>query len=408
MNSDEIKHKPEAFYDPIWDVVRECQEDPREHKIELITGQIRYPSGAVTSDAVMQAARLEQQDMRDFASVPAEGDTDKLAQLLEFISPSLSMTRPMALHTPGATGGLFATLSWLKHSCGIGKMYLSDPTWPNHIHIAETIGIEQLRYDFSEPDSDRRNKNTVKDLAAIQGGECVIFQPCCHNPTGQSLSDETWETLANHIARVGAVALFDASYIGWSGDGIERDIWPVKLFVERGCAVIMILSGSKLFGLYSARIGAAFIFNFKTPKLNAALVQANAVIRAAWTSPNAFGLSIISRVLSDKALCKRWDDEMRNVKSRMESDRKTLADLLDRFGRESDTVRKGKGVFAILPFSQSEIRRLKNEFGVYLLENGRMSFGRLFTDNQRQRLWESLAMVAAKSSLDEPAVVKLH
>jgi len=362
------------FYDPIWDLVREYEADERPSKREFLTGQLLLSDRSVTSSLVKQSAQVALGKMVDFAALLPEGNHTQLENFLKFLSPLLFLESHLSLQSCGATGGLFLAMSWLRGLKMLERVFISDPSWENHRHILDMLDANIIPF----PVDMKHVIGYERMLAKISAGDAVLLQPCCHNPTGQSYSDEEWDSVAENIAASNSTVVFDASYLGF-GDGITVDIRPVEKLVEKGCTVILVVGCSKLFGIYSERVGCVYIFN-ATNKMLSGSAGMIGIIRGAYSSPPSFGLSIIDElIISDKSRI-TWMQELDLLRDRMNRMRRYLADKLHEIGFDAPQLRLGKGPFAILPITKGQISKLKTEFGVYLLENGRISFARILNE----------------------------
>src|SRR5690606_11369134 len=95
-------------------------------------------------------------------------------------------------------------------------------------------------------------------LDQLSAGDIVLLHGCCHNPTGANLTNAQWDQVAESLARTGALPFIDLAYLGF-GDGIEEDAYGTRKILSSMPETLIAFSGSKNFGLYRGRVGAAIL-----------------------------------------------------------------------------------------------------------------------------------------------------
>lgn len=75
-----------------------------------------------------------------------------------------------------------------KKNC---KLYLPNPSWPNHNFIAESAGFETETYRYYDPATKGLIlEHMLEDLDKAENESIVLFHACAHNPTGCDPSPE--------------------------------------------------------------------------------------------------------------------------------------------------------------------------------------------------------------------------
>jgi aspartate/tyrosine/aromatic aminotransferase len=146
------------------------------------------------------------------------------------------------------------------------------------------------------------------------------------------------------------------------------------MFVSYSC--------SKNFGLYRDRVGAISIVS-RAADLAVIDGQAQNIVRTMYSMPPDHGSAAVTLVLTSPELHAEWQDELTDMRNRMQDMRKLLADALSQSARNFDAspIRRAKGMFCFLGVSPEQVTRLKQEFGIYLVDSGRINVCGISKDN---------------------------
>ena len=214
-------------------------------------------------------------------------------------------------------------------------------------------------------------------LAALDGlsaGDVVLLHGCCHNPTGANLSNEQWDQVAASLARTGALPFIDLAYLGF-GDGIEADAYGTRKVLSAVPEALIAFSGSKNFGLYRERVGAAILVARNAEEAEVTNSQLLNIIRGAYSQPPDHGAEIIRTILEDAALRAEWETELAAMRNRMIALRKKLADAIRERSNSTDFdfVADHRGMFSLLGLSNQAVEHLKAANGVYMTGDSRIN-----------------------------------
>jgi aromatic-amino-acid transaminase len=273
------------------------------------------------------------------------------------------------------------------------KVWISDPTWPNHPAIIDHLGQSRASYRYYDPATGGIDRaGMMADLAGAARGDLILLHGCCHNPTGADLTLADWQEIAALCARTGAIPFVDMAYQGF-GAGLEEDAAGVRLLAESLPEVLIAASCSKNFGLYRERVGVVLIVTEGKAAAEGVLAGMN---RQNFAFPPDHGARVVQEILGDQALDALWRDELAGMRRMMEGHRAALAHALrdatgsDRFG----FLAAHRGMFSLIGATPAQVESLRAEHGIYLVGDGRMNIAGL-TQDTIPRVAQAIALVLA-------------
>jgi len=282
---------------------------------------------------------------------------------------------------------------------------LPEPTWGNHIPLAQDSGLTVKKYRYyNSKTCGLDEENLLTDLKAIPKGSVVLLHACAHNPTGVDPSQEQWKKISAICKEKGLFVFFDAAYQGFaSGDPgpsqillvsavllrrflfffSELDVWAIRHFIEQGHKPIIAQSFAKNFGLYGERIGTIHIVTSSAEESERVDSQLKILIRPMYSNPPIYGARVISTILQDAELKAEWRREVKLMADRIITMRKQLVQHLKELGSKKDWahVTNQIGMFCFTGLSPEQCDRLTNEYAIYLTRNGRISVAGLTSAN---------------------------
>jgi aromatic-amino-acid transaminase len=351
--------------------------DPRPAKVDLGVGVYRSPQGKTPVMTAVKAAERriwEAQETKGYVGLsgdPAFLEAMRALVLGDAVPPS----RVAACATPGGTGAVRQVLEMTRRLTPEATVWLSDPTWPNHPAIIDHLGQARRTYRYYDATTGGIDRERMfADLAQAKAGDLILLHACCHNPTGADLTTADWAEVAAICERTGAIPFVDMAYLGF-GDSLEEDAEGTRLLVSRLPEVFVAASCSKNFGLYRERVGVVLVVTGEGgPQLAANGTLAN-LNRQNYAFPPDHGARIVETILNDDALREEWRAELRAMRQTMLGNRAALAEALraetgsDRFG----FLAAHRGMFSLIGATPAEVDRLRDEFAVYLVGDGRMN-----------------------------------
>lgn len=366
---------PEA--DKIIRIMGMFQADPRADKVDLGVGVYRDPQGRTPVMAAVAEAEAQIAEAQTTKSyVALSGDIafrDALRDLI--LGDSVAPDRVATCATPGGTGAVRQALEMVRRVNPDADIWMPDPTWPNHNAIVRDLGLTERTYRYYDAETGGLDRDGMHaDLAQAKAGDVIVLHACCHNPTGADLNADDWADIAALCEQTGAVPFVDAAYLGF-GESFEKDTAGLRLLAGRLPEVLIAASCSKNFGIYRERAGLCMAIT-RTPKARDAVSGLmTSLNRIHFAFPPDHGARIVQVILASPDLKQSWSDELSEMRNTMTANRKALADALreatgsDRFG----FLAAHKGMFSLIGATPEQVVRLRDEHGVYVIDDGRMN-----------------------------------
>lgn len=363
--------------DKILALMGEYAADQRSTKIDLGVGVYKDEKGVtpvMTSVRKAEEKILSNEKTKTYLGIA--GNKGFGTAVLDLVlADSVDRSRVRIAQAPGGTGSLWVLMQLINRARPGATVYVSDPTWANHNPIAINSGLKVATYPYF--DTETRGVKFAEMLATLDklgAGDVVLLHGCCHNPTGANLSNEQWDQVAASLLRTGALPFVDLAYLGF-GDGIEADAYGTRKILSTVPEALVAFSGSKNFGLYRERVGAAILIARDEKEADITNSQLLNIIRGAYSQPPDHGAEIIRTILEDKALRAEWEEELALMRNRMISLRKKLAEAIRERSNSTDFdfVADHRGMFSLLGLTNDAVEHLKAENGVYMTGDSRIN-----------------------------------
>ena len=365
--------------DPILGLNEQFNADPNPAKVNLGVGVYFDDAGKLPVLRCVAAAEkqlLESPKAKGYLPIDGIAAYDKAVQGLVFGAQSEAVTsgRVATVQALGGTGGLKLGADFLKRLRPEAKVLISDPSWENHRALFTNAGFVVETYPYYDAAARGiRFEALLAALAAAPAGTVVVLHACCHNPTGYDLTLAQWEQIAATCAARGLVPFLDMAYQGF-GSGIAEDGAAVQCFVATGQQFFVSTSFSKSFSLYGERVGALSVVCASKDEAARVLSQLKIVIRTNYSNPPTFGATVVATVLTTPELRTMWEDELAGMRQRIAATRRQLVERLAAAGVAGDLayITQQMGMFSYSGLSQAQMQRLRDEFGVYGVDSGRI------------------------------------
>ena len=386
--------------DPILSLMERFKEDPRSDKVNLSIGLYYNEDGIIPRlQAVAEAeTRLNAQPHGASLYLPMEGLNSyrhSIAPLLFGADhPVLAQNRVATIQTLGGSGALKVGADFLKRYFPNYGVWVSDPTWENHIAIFEGAGFEVSTYPWYDDETNGvRFPALLEKLNTLPEQSIVLLHPCCHNPTGADLTNAQWDEVVGVLKARNLIPFLDIAYQGF-GAGMEEDAYAIRAIASAGMPALVSNSFSKIFSLYGERVGGLSVVCEDSEAAGRVLGQLKATVRRNYSSPPSFGAQLVATVLGDAALRALWLKEVETMRTRIQAMRQQLVQVLREAvpGGNFDYLLKQRGMFSYTGLSAAQVDRLREEFGVYLIASGRMCVAGLNSRNV-QRVAQAFAAV---------------
>ncbi len=366
--------------DPILSLMETFRQDPRADKINLSIGLYYNEQGVIPQLGSVKQAMSDLHEQMQQASLylPMEGLASYRAAVQSLLfgadSAALQAGRIATIQSLGGSGALKVGADFLKRYFPGSEVWVSDPTWENHIAIFAGAGFTVHSYPYFDATTGGVNVEAMLEcFNQLPPRSIVLLHPCCHNPTGADLTTAQWDRVIEVLKARELIAFLDIAYQGFGG-GLEADAYLIRAIAEAGLPALVSNSFSKIFSLYGERVGGLSVLCEDAETASRVLGQLKATVRRNYSSPANFGAQVVGRVLNDAALNGQWRGEVEAMRNRIDAMRQVLVAALKQAlpERNFDFLLTQRGMFSYTGFSAAQVERLREEFGVYLIASGRV------------------------------------
>lgn len=373
-----LKEQPK---DKILGLMAMYRDDPRPTKVDLGVGVYKNAEGVTPVMRAVKAAErkiIEEQTSKAYTGLagdPAYAD----AMIDMLLAGAVERDRLAAVATPGGTGAIRQAFELIKMANPKARVFVSDPTWPNHVSILGYLGIEMVKYRYFDDETRGVNfAGMMEDLADVTSDDVVLLHGCCHNPTGANLNLTQWQEVVDLINEKGCTPMIDIAYQGF-GDGLEEDAAATRLVAKSVPELLIAASCSKNFGIYRERTGLLIAMSEKAD--NTAVTQGNLnhLNRQNFSFPPDHGARVVTTILTDPELKADWMAELEETRLGMLALREQLANELqrlsgsDRFG----FLAQHRGMFSRLGTTPDLVEKIRVDNAIYMVGDSRMNIAGL-------------------------------
>jgi aromatic-amino-acid transaminase len=368
--------------DPILGLNEQFNADTRAGKVNLGVGVYYDENGKLPLLKCVQqaeAAMAAAPKPRGYLPIDGIAAYDKAVQKLVFGSELKNVATVQAL---GGTGALKIGADFLKHVSPGAKVLISDPSWENHRALFTQAGFTVETYPYYDAAKGVNFDGMLAALNAAPAGTVVVLHACCHNPTGYDISAAQWAQVVAAVKAKGLTPFLDMAYQGF-GFGLKEDGEAVRQFLAAGVGFFVSTSFSKSFSLYGERVGALSVVCTSDEEAVRVLSQLKIMIRTNYSNPPTHGAQVVAQVLADDKLRALWEEELAGMRTRIKAMRGALVAALKTAGVTQDLgfVTEQLGMFSYSGLSAAQMQRLRNEFGVYGVDSGRICVAALNEGN---------------------------
>ena len=374
--------------DPIFHLKEAFDRDPNPLKINLSVGVYKDAEGKTPILGAVKRAEeriLNEQGTKSYLDIPGSPEYARAVQALLF-GPGhevIASQRAMTAHTPGGTGALRVAGELLHHIAPQARIWVSEPTWPNHPNVFRAAGLTVETYPYFDPSTHGLDLDRMLGaLQEIPPGDVVLLHGCCHNPTGVDPTPEQWTQIAGCLAERELVPLVDLAYQGLA-DGIREDVSGVLALARPGREVLVASSFSKNFGLYNERVGALTVVTASQAAAEATLSHVKRCIRANYSNPPAHGSAVVTTVLGDPQLRAEWEAKVGAMRDRINGMRRLFAACLASKGvaRDFSFVERQRGMFSMTGLAPEQVDLLREKHSIYMVRSGRINVAGMTAGN---------------------------
>jgi aspartate aminotransferase len=374
--------------DPILGLMAAFRADTRTTKIDLGVGVYQDDRGRTPVMASVKEAEAQLMELETTKSYQGiAGDPEYNQRILQLLFGAghsiLDSGRIKTIQAPGGSGALRVGAEVIQRARPGAKLWVGVPTWPNHIPLLGGAGFEIVEYPYYNLSSHQIDTDSMMDaLRQVPAGDMVLLHGCCHNPTGADLSNQQWDQIADLALECGFIPYIDTAYQGL-GDGLDEDAYGVRMMADRLPELVIASSCSKNFGLYRERTGSITFITETPEQADIVAAQAMSVARQIYSMPPAHGALLVSLILGDKQLRANWEEELTEVRTRIQSMRSLLADNIQQnaAGIDFSHIKQQKGMFSFLGLNTAQLDQLREEFGIYIVSSSRVNLAGINSGN---------------------------
>jgi aspartate aminotransferase len=374
--------------DPILGLSAAYKQDTNPNKVDLGVGVYKDEAGNTPVMTAVKKAEQTLWNVEDSKSYIAQAGPELfIKHVAELVlgagHKAIADKRTSTVLAPGGSGSLRVAAEFVCRNFPGTKIYVSDPTWNNHVPLLGSAGLKLELYPYYDYGTHKiKFDEMMNKLKEAKKGDLVLVHGCCHNPCGADLNREMWEAMVEAAQKQGFTPFIDLAYQGL-GDGLAEDAYGLRLMAENLPEVIVAASMSKNFGLYRERTGAVIVVAENATSAEAANSQVLTTAREMYSVPPAHGAYLVSTILDDAALKTEWDTELTEMRDRINGLRAELVRKLAATGvqRDFSFIQNEKGMFSFLGLTPEQVKRLINEFSIYLVGSSRINVAGLNSKN---------------------------
>lgn len=388
MSSSPFSDIPLAPADPILGLTDAFQSDKNPKKVNLGVGVYQDGNGKVPVLGVVREAEkrwYEKEDSKSYLPIDGAPIYNKEVKGLLFGADSKLVRdgRVVTAQALGGTGALKLGADFLRRFVPGAGVWISSPSWENHRALFESAGFTVNEYAYYDAKSHGLDFDAMRaSLNGLPAKSIVLLHACCHNPTGVDLNAAQWAEVVEIVKQRNLIPFIDFAYQGF-GDGIAADALALEAFAAAEVPAVIASSFSKSFSLYRERVGALTIVTASEDESKRVTSQLKRVIRTNYSNPSSHGGQVVGLVLSDPELRARWEGELGEMRERIQRMRGLFVETLAKKGvaRDFSFIARQKGMFSYSGIDLERVRRLRSEFGLYIVDSGRICVAALNEKN---------------------------
>ncbi|MEY4589594.1 MAG: hypothetical protein RL497_1670 [Pseudomonadota bacterium] len=369
--------------DPILGLMSLYAQDKNPLKVDLGVGVYKTEEG---NTPVLQAIKLAEAaliaEQKSKVYVGPGGNEAFLQAVAEMILGSALNNLHHRLawaQTPGGCGALRLAAEVIKKARPNACIWVSDPTWGNHIPLLGNAGLEIKTYPYYSAATNGINEAAMLEcLSQVPAGDLVLLHGCCHNPTGVDLTYAHWQQIGKLAVQQGFIPFVDMAYQGF-GINLESDVQGLLHLLNTVPEMILVLSCSKNFGLYRERVGAVAMLAANNTAVQAIKSQMMAIVRGIYSMPPDHGAALVAGVWHNPVWREIWRNELDAMRQRIVQLREDFTAGMNARGADGrfDFVLAQYGMFSFLGLNDTQVQELKRNYSIYLLGNSRASIAGL-------------------------------
>ncbi len=383
-----FQHLDRLNPDAILGLMAQFRADPSPQKVDLGVGVFRDLNGNTPIlECVRRAEQtvLKSQSTKSYVAAAGRAEFNEAVEqlVLGAAHGARGARRVRTAQTPGGCGALRVGAELIRAAAPKATVYVSDPTWGNHMPLLGSSDLRLERYPYYDARiRELRFDDLLERLNRAAPGDVVLVHACCHNPTGADLSLPQWERLTQLFLERQLTPFLDLAYQGF-GSNLEEDTAPIRLVVDRVPEALVAVSYSKNLGLYRERVGAIITISENEQRADAVQSHVLQIARSIYSMPPDHGAAIAACIFADQALRQSWIEELAAMRNRIADMRSLLASHLRAVTHEAtfDFLERQRGMFSLLGVSRETVEALRARHHIYMLGDSRMNLAGITPGN---------------------------
>ncbi len=263
-----------------------------------------------------------------------------------------------ACATPGGSGAIASTFSIFSKPGE--SIFVSNIRW-QYERFADRAKLDVFEHNLFDGDHfDLVSfKEKLAELCNIQKQVIVIINDPCHNPTGFTLSEEEFKGILNILNEMkdnDIVFLYDLAYLEYSHEDDNRKKITYLPMLKSHVLTIIGFSGSKTFGVYGLRLGAAIILSVDEEKVKAAHPKFVNEARGSWSATPTASIELFNK-FSIESNRKEFNRDLSKINSLVQERSQSFISQANEIGLKTHPFRSG--FYTVVLTKNPEIDYLK-------------------------------------------------
>ncbi|MFT4726239.1 MAG: aspartate aminotransferase [Granulosicoccus sp.] len=383
-------------------VASQFKADQRIDKIDLGLGVYKNDDGVTPVMAAVKSAEswmLENQQSKSYLGLM--GDQVYSSLMLDLVlGEQTNKDCISVIQTPGGVSALSLCCHLLKKVHPETTVWVSDPSWANHVPIITHAGLKSAAFPYYDPATAKIDFDAMCTcLESLPNADVILLQVSCHNPTGADLTPEQWQTVAKICLDRELLPLLDVAYQGFA-ENLDADAYAARYFFSLLPELMIASTCSKTFSVYRDRAGIAAVVSKNPDNAERTLSLMRKIANVTYAMPADHAAAVVRHILSDSETQTLWTDELSGMCARVKNLRSALAAALKRATNSTDFdfLTEHRGMFSLLPLTNAVIDRLREKHAIYLVQGGRINVAGLQI-SQIDRVAEAIAEVHQSSHI---------
>lgn len=374
--------------DPLLGIAVAYKKDTNPKKVDLGVGVYKTESGQtpiLTSVSKALQILLDSEDSKSY--IQARGNQAFLDGMEKLVlgstNPLINSGRVESIQAPGGTGSLKLGFELIKRGNPNATIWVSDPTWANHVALIKSTGLKTQAYPYyDKANSCLKSDEMLSTLAKLGPNDVVLLHGCCHNPTGEDITPELWTKISALAVERGFVPFIDIAYQGFGVD-LETDVAGVRELLSQVPEALIATSCSKNFGMYRERTGLLTTISETAVSAGIALTHVLNIAREIYSMPPSYGGATVGTLLNNEALTTEWKVELADMCARMRNLRALLVNKLDERDVEKDFsfINNQNGMFTFLGINPEQVQKIRDDYAIYMAGSSRINIAGISSSN---------------------------